>query len=179
MEVFPALKSFGQYLATDQTVLGVVGWVSLVVTVGGFAVAIDQIRRTKTAAQAANNAAQAMSKAVFGRERLLDLSTVVAHLNSAKDRITQGRYEAALVFIDFAISECTRVHALMNEADKRKFYKLMSRLRKLGGDLHGQGDNVDASTSLDLALDARGIVEALNETAAGLRYSYNLEGPQE
>jgi hypothetical protein len=180
VDVISAISKFGHYLLTDSIPVGIVGWLGLVVTIGGFAIAIDQIRRTKTAAEAAKKASQELTTAVFGRERLLELATTIAHINSAKDRITQGRYEAALVFVDFSLTECIRIHELLDGPDRRKFYKCVVRLRKLGEGLsYSQGqNNIDANTSLDLAMEARNIVEALNEMAAKLRYNYNREGSE-
>jgi hypothetical protein len=177
VEIVSAISRYGHFLLTDSVSIGAVGWLGLVITIGGFAIAIYQIRRTRDAAESAENAAKELTKAVFGRERLIELTSAIAHVNNAKDRIAQGRYETALVFIDFALTECVKIHVLLDNPERKKFYKDIVRLRKLGEDVSfPQGKDTDNNAPFDLALEARAIAEALNEMAAKLRYNYNVEG---
>ncbi len=54
-----------QYLLTDPVVTGLVGWVGLFVTVVGLWIAIDQILRVKSAANAAGDAVNALTVAIY------------------------------------------------------------------------------------------------------------------
>jgi hypothetical protein len=172
-----AISEIVKYLVSDPIVSGTVGWVGLFLTLGGFVVAIDQIRRTKRAAEAAMAATKALTRSVFSRERLIELGSAIAHIDNARERITQARYEGALVFIDFSLTECVQIHELLvDTSEQKKFYKCIVRLRKLGEELSMAGEGSESDASLALALEARAIVGVLNEMAAKLRYSYNDEG---
>ena len=174
-----AARDILKYLISDPSVAGAVGWAGLLFSVIGFAIAIDQILRVKSAAEAAKRAADRLTAAVFSRERLIEIGSAIAHIDNARDRITQGRYEGALVFVDFALTECVQIHELIDVVERKKFYKFIVRLRKLGEDLSlAQGNNTEADSSLALALEARAIAGVLHEMAAKLRYSYNQEGTE-
>ena len=166
-------------MVSDPTITGSVGWLGLFLTVAGFIVAIDQIRRTKKAAEAATTATQALTRAVFARERLIVVNSAIAHINNARERITQGRYEAALVFIDFSLTECVQIHELLGTPERKKFYKSILGLRKLGEGLSAaERDGNENETSFAFAIEAREIVGTMDELAAKLRYSYDKEGPE-
>jgi hypothetical protein len=168
-----------KYWLADPTLNGGVGWIGLVLTVGGFVAAIIQIRKAKSAAEAAAVAVNAMTRKIFVRERLLELGSAISHINSAIDRITQSKQEAALVFIDFSIAECVQIHELLDASEQRKFYKFIVRLRKLAEDISSAQSSGDTENYIGTALEARNVAGAMSEMAARLRYGYEREGSKE
>lgn len=75
------------YLLTDPKLLGVVTWVGFAGTAIGLAVALWQIRRVKSAAEAAAVAARELAVAVQARERMLELHTARSHLDTARHHL--------------------------------------------------------------------------------------------
>lgn len=165
------------YLTSDPQVAGIIGWIGLALAIGGFWIAIDQIRKVKAAADAAASAATSIKAHVFSRERLMEVKSAIGNIDNAVARISQERYEVALVFVDFAIAECVQVHQLLEGDEQKKLYKNIIRLRKLGEDLSvSLRDGTEGQTSLPCTLQAREIVGILSEVGAKMRYNYSSEG---
>jgi len=108
-----------QYLLTDPVVTGLVGWVGLFVTVVGLWIAIDQILRVKSAANAAGDAVNALTVAIYSRERLLEMTSSIGNVEIAKNYITQRMFPLATLCVDIALKECTQVHALLEKPEQK------------------------------------------------------------
>jgi hypothetical protein len=68
------LQGLLKYLLTDQSIVGAVGWLGLLATLIGLSAAIWQIRKAKTAAEAAARATRNFAGEIHSRERLLELT---------------------------------------------------------------------------------------------------------
>ena len=96
------------------------------------AIAIWQIARVTNATTAAANAIKNLTDAVHSRERLLDLSTALRQVDSARNHIAQRDFSKAIIFLEFARGECVQVQELV-EADVEKGHvqNIVIRLTKL------------------------------------------------
>jgi hypothetical protein len=119
----PQTNSYLQYLASDPLVLGVLGWVGLALTLLGLGIAIWQIRKVKSSADAATTAVQDLSKAIQVRERLLDISNSLRLLDSAKHHIAQRDYSKAVIFLEFARNESLQVQELASGSSQKKDFQ--------------------------------------------------------
>jgi hypothetical protein len=90
------------YLTTDPQALGSLAWVSSVITLLGFAIAIWQIRKVKIAADAARDAAREMAHRVRSRELLAKLGDAHTHLEAARNQVARGERETAMLFLELA-----------------------------------------------------------------------------
>src|SRR5579864_2544776 len=104
-----------RYLLTDPLIIGLVTWVGFAATFVGLAVAIRQIMLVSGATKAAALAIKNLSATVHSRERLLDLSTALRQLDSARHHIGQRSYSTAAIFLEFARNECVQVQELMTQ----------------------------------------------------------------
>jgi len=113
-----------QYLLTEPWVIGALTWVGFVATFVALVVAIVQISRARSAAEAAADATGKLSAAVHSRERLLELSAALGHLDSGRTHIAQRDYSKAVVFLELARRECVQVHELLERGSvKTQLYK--------------------------------------------------------
>ena len=90
-----SLKSWFHYATTDAQFLGILTWVGLLVTVGGFWIAIAQIRKVKRASQAANEAVSKLTSVVRSQEQAAKVSAALQHLTSAQAMMRQNNSDAA------------------------------------------------------------------------------------
>jgi hypothetical protein len=166
-----------QYLLTNPSVVGAVGWAGLLATIVGLSVAIRQIQKVKTAADASTAAARNLANDVRQRERLLELTTARAHLENAGQHIVRQEFPLAGVFVDLAINDCVQVKELLEAAEQKRLYAAIVRLRKLGEALiQSTADGTEKDKTVPLTTEARAIMIMLSENAARIRYKYNDEG---
>ncbi|HEY4922143.1 MAG TPA: hypothetical protein VII40_18720 [Xanthobacteraceae bacterium] len=154
--------------------LGTVGWAGLLATVVGLMVAIWQIRRAVTAAEAAANAARNVATELRSHERLLELATARGHLESAGQHIVLREFSLAGVFVDLATNECVQVRQMIEGAEQKRLYRTIVRLRKLSEALMQarQAANED-DQAVALAMEVKALIGALTENATRMRYRYD------
>jgi hypothetical protein len=163
-----------QYLLTEPSIVGAVAWIGLFATLIGLTIAIQQIRQVKTAAVAAAKAAQNLSNEVRARERLIELTTIQGHLESAGQHMVRKEFALAGVFVDLAINGCVQVKELLDGTSERGTYGLLVRLRKLSEALvRSINEGTESDNSVSLAIEARDVRVQLGEIAARMRYQYN------
>jgi hypothetical protein len=160
-----------QFLLGKPLVMGGLTWI-------GFVVAIVQATRAQRAAAAAAAATARLTSAVQSRERLLELSAALGHLDAARNHIGHRDYGKAVVFLEFARRECVQAQQLLAQGpQKRQLYKVIVRLTELTEVVSiDEGDARQEETAVLRGIDARGIVDALNEILAQLRYTYGEDG---
>ena len=164
------------YLLTDQQVIGGLAWIGVLATIIGLAIAIDQIRKVKRAADAAATATRELGKAVHSRERLLELNSAAALIGNAKDYIAQRNFGYGILFIDLALPQCAQVHELLKGEDRNRMYLIILRLKNLSGSLlESDNELLRDSAAVPLAVRARDIIAEMNALGAKLRYRYDQE----
>ena len=161
------------FLLSNPKVVGIVTWSGIIVTVVGLSIAIGQIRRTRTAAEAASEAAKKLVSTVASRERLLQLKTATANVESAKERIIQKEYNISMVFLESSLNECVHVQELLLGSDRRRISKIIVRLKKISEDIaSARESNQENESSFQLGAELREIIGMMHELSARLRYAY-------
>jgi hypothetical protein len=114
-----ALADMQEFLS-DPLVMGALTWIGFVVTLLGLAIAIWQIMQLNTATKAAAAAIESLTTIVHSRERLLDLSSALRMLDSARHHIAQQDYSKAIIFLEFARGECVQVREIATESASQR-----------------------------------------------------------
>jgi hypothetical protein len=166
------------YLLIDPLIIGAVTWVGFAATFLGLAIAIWQIGLVTTATKAAAKAIENLSATVHSRERLLDLSSALRQLDSARHHIGQRDYSTAAIFLEFARNECVQVQELLvQNSHKRDVNNIVVRLTKLIEALAlDEGTGEQRVTAVQRGLQAREITDAIGAALARLRYRYAEDG---
>lgn len=100
----PTDDSWWTYLISDPKVVGVVGWLSLLATLVGFGIAIVQLRKVKTAFDAAVAAAHEAQATIRSHEQSSKISAAMEFINSADAQIQRSNSEAAGAYLSIAWS---------------------------------------------------------------------------
>jgi hypothetical protein len=87
-------------LLTDPSALAAVSWVGLVVTVAGFAVAIYQLARIKTASEAGAAASLQVLNMVKERMNLTEMVAAAGYVDSIRSYVAGGNNDGAIIYID-------------------------------------------------------------------------------
>jgi hypothetical protein len=166
------------YLLTDSLIVGVVTWIGFAATFLGLGVAIWQIMLVSSATKAATAAIKGLSATVHSRERLLDLSSALRQLDSARHHIGQQDYSTAVIFLEFARNECVQVQELMvHSSQKKEVGNIVVRLTKLTEALAlDQASGENKITTVQRGLQAREITDAITTALARMRYRYPEDG---
>lgn len=134
-QVDAAIKGWFEFLTTDPQTLGVVGWlgiilglVSLAVTVAGFLIALKQIRKIKQAADAAQEAVDAVRTKVIMQDMTTGLTEARASLKLARV-LMNTNLGAAGAYIDTSCNSLTQVHHLRGARDDDVLLKYILSLR--------------------------------------------------
>ena len=169
-----------QFLLTDPLTIGIVTWIGFLATFLALGIAIQQIRRVAGATKAAAIAITALTDAVHSRERLLDLSAALRQLDSARTHIGQRDYAKAIIFLEFARSECVQAQELFDVGiGKGEIRNLVIRLTKLiEGLTYDEAKNEQEITAVQRGLEAREIANGLGAALARLRYRFQENGMQ-
>jgi hypothetical protein len=167
------------YLTTDPQALGSLAWVSSVITLLGFAIAIWQIRKVKIAADAARDAAREMAHRVRSRELLAKLGDAHTHLEAARNQVARGERETAMLFLELAcrsIIEAQEIsRTLTGTSDE--LMRLSDVLAQLTEQVTTMPDPlVDNDEFIELRLRLRDASEHLQRSMAQSRYTYEADG---
>jgi hypothetical protein len=90
---------------TSAGSLAAVSWIGLIVTIAGFAVAIDQLRRIKTASEASATAGKQVLNLIRERMNLTELVAAAGYVDSIRTYIVSGQQEGAMIFIELLRSK--------------------------------------------------------------------------
>lgn len=170
------------YLLSDPALLGALAWIGFAGTFIGLGIAIWQIRQVRTETEATADAIATLSATVQSRERLLDLSTALRLLDSARHHIAQRDYSKAAIFLEFARSECVQVQELIaeNPSQKKTINAIVIRITKLVEAVTlDEAQEQQDETSVQRGLEARGIVDGVNAMLARMRYHYSDDGTEQ
>jgi hypothetical protein len=161
--------------------MGAVAWVGFAITIGGIGIALRQIVRARKAAVAAATAVRQLSAVIHSRERLLDVSSALRYLDSARHNIAQRDYSKAIIFLEFARNACVEIRELAAEdaAEKRNIGNIIVRITRLieAATVDEAGGKED-DTAIRHGLEARGIADNLSAILAQLRYRYPENGSE-
>jgi hypothetical protein len=98
--------------------LAAVSWIGLFVTVAGFAVAIYQLARIKTASEASAAAGQQVLNIVRERMNLTELVAAVGYVDSIRSYIAAANNNAAIIYIEFLRSKLIYLREIpLSDAD--------------------------------------------------------------
>jgi hypothetical protein len=103
---------------TGTASLAAVSWIGLLVTVAGFAVAIYQLARIKTAAEASVVAGQQMLNLVRERMNLTELVAAAGYVDSIRSYIAAGSNDGAVIYIELLRSKLIYLREILLRDDK-------------------------------------------------------------
>ncbi len=167
-----------QYLMTDPQVLGIVAWVSGILTIIGLVAAIVQATRAKNAAEAAKVAARSIIGQVRQREALVELTAAQSHLKSTKDHLARSSLDAARIHVDFLRIALVQARELLqgDPQSQNRTRSLIVRVATFSESLtmvaELQPDKRSLTPSL---LEITKIGNILDEISAHRRYTYPSE----
>lgn len=92
-------------LLTAANSLAVVSWAGLFVTVAGFAVALYQLSKIKTASEASASAVRQVLGLVRERMNLTELVAAVGYVDSIRSYIAGGNHDGATIYIELLRSK--------------------------------------------------------------------------
>jgi hypothetical protein len=105
------------FLTTPDS-LAVASWVGLLVTVAGFAVALYQLNKIKTASEASASAVGQMLSLVRERMNLTELVSAVGYVDSIRSYIAAGNHEGAIIYIDLLRSKLIYLREIFLRGDE-------------------------------------------------------------
>jgi len=163
------------YLTTDPVILGLLSWISLLVTTLGLGVALWQIMKVKRAALAAKDAATDLARTVRNREQLLQLNSGLSQLEQTRNHLSKGSRDAALICLELSTSAIIGARELsLDPAEERRLQKLMIRLRRAADVIEPIADDREFMATV---IRLREISIELRTIAVHRRYEYH-EGEQ-
>lgn len=98
----------------NSTALSVVAWLSLIVTVSGFAIAVAQIRKIARSSDAAKFAAEKALEEVSGRDHLVEMAEAITWLQLMRSHSSTNNIEAALLAHVVARQKIVMIQALFD-----------------------------------------------------------------
>jgi hypothetical protein len=98
--------------------LAAVSWVGLLVTVTGFAVALYQLSKIKTASEASASAVRQVLSLVRERMNLTELVSAVGYVDSIKSYIVASNHDSAIIYIDLLRSKLIYLREMFLRDDK-------------------------------------------------------------
>lgn len=167
------------YLTTDTQVLGIVAWISGVLTLAGLVAAIVQATRARRAAEAARVAANGMIKTVQKRESLVELIAAQSHLKSAKDSLGRSNLETGTIYTNLLRTALVEAREMMRDDPPawKLLGNLISRLASVIEILTELSEIVaEKRDTLPSVLELTKIGSILDEIAARRRHGYEAEG---
>lgn len=114
------MKEAFVYFASDPIVVGIITWVGLIVTVGGFAIGLRQLRKVKVASLASLEASEEMKRFVKSRSSLADLVAAVALIETVKAHVNTHSFEASLIYIGMVRERIVSAKRLMRLDEKEQ-----------------------------------------------------------
>jgi hypothetical protein len=166
------------YLTTDPKALGVLAWISSVITVLGFVIAIWQIRKVKRAADAARDAALGLANRVRSRELLALLSGAHNHLETARNRAPSGSRDIVALCLELSIRSIIDAREISGGVlgPWSELQGLIVRLRQANEQLVAMSEPLPEDAGfLRLCRHLRDSSETLQRCVARSRYAYDID----
>lgn len=173
------------YLLSDARILAWVGWggliigvVSLVVTIFGFAIAVIQIRRVKLASEAARDATVCMAAQVRSKEQSAKIVFALGQVNNATTHITGDNAGAAVAHLLTSCNAVIEARALsFDEKDQATYDECIYANRKIIENLPIKaGVSIDEKKQKFYVQSLRKIASNLDEMSVRLRYEFVTHG---
>ena len=143
----------------------------LVVAVCGFAIAIWQIRRTRTAAESAEAAARAARESIFSVTSLLDMSQASMLIEQLKELYRNNEWRRAVDRYTQLRQILTRTKSRLPEEKRDKIDDAIHQLASLEGAASrviAEGTEIDAAEFHNILLT---IQQDIDETLAEIEYN--------
>jgi hypothetical protein len=158
-------------------VLGALAWISLAITLLGFAVAIWQIAKVKRAADSARDAAVGLAHRVRSRELLAKLGDAHSHLTTARDNVGRGERHIAIVSLELSSGCLIDAREITRTLGGRRedLDVLVIALGDLTEELTAMSDPLSTDPGfIRLQLRLRKASELLQRSLAQSRYRYDV-----
>lgn len=94
-----------------------VSWLGLAVTIAGFAIALHQLRRIKTASEASAEAGRQVLSLVRERENLTELVAAAGYVDSIRTYINLGQRDGATIYIELLRSKLIYLREMLPADD--------------------------------------------------------------
>src|SRR5690349_18691413 len=115
----------------DNQLVNIISIIGSFLTLIGVIIAITQIRKTLSAAKAAQSAANQTQQAISRRVLLTDISTCIRSLEEIKVLIRGNRHEAALIRVTDLNSQLIQIQHIQHELTGQRtinFKELLTQL---------------------------------------------------
>jgi len=108
--------------------------ISIALSVVGFLVVLLQLRKTRTAAEAAKLATDRALQAISDTETISDIATIKERIKKVQVAVQGGRYEVALhesQFLRESLHQLRNRRGFDTDADKTEIQEIITFLRKI------------------------------------------------
>lgn len=182
------VESNFHYAITNPEIVGFIGWtgtiigiISLFVTIAGFLIALDQIRRVKKSSEAAQEAVIKMTKIVRAREQGAKLSNSLSAIRSATTYIIREKPEAAAAYLDYCCTSLVDArHLSDDESDKSSLTDEILKLRRLASSLENNNLSALSQNKLkSLNSDLRSSTSEIEVIVSKVHYNFDQTGVTE
>ena len=142
----------------DPTVLAIVAWLGLFATIGGFGIALRQLRKIKSASDAAAAAAGSVMLLVKERSSLTDLVSAIGHVESIKIYIQNSNFGGAQIYGDLLRGRLIGIQNSieLDKGEAKALQKFLIFLHTINEQL------IEADKSGNAELDDAGMIRNLN-----------------
>jgi len=107
----------GYSFLTSPGSLAAISWIGLIVTIAGFAVAIYQLAKIKTASEASAEAGKQVLNLVKERMNLTELVTATGYVDSIRTYINLGQRDGAMIYIELLRSKLIYLREMLPSDD--------------------------------------------------------------
>lgn len=173
------MRAIFTYLTSDAQALGILSWISALITLLGFGIAIWQIARVKRAADAARLAAIGMARRIRTQELAAQLGNAHIHLETARNQVASGAREIAMLCLELSATSLIDAREILREVSGTgaDLTTVITRLRRAEERLGRMSDPIgDDPDEVALRVQLREISDILKGSIAKLRYRSDLSG---
>lgn len=125
------------YLLTDAKVMGILAWVGLLTTFVGFAVALVQLAKIKSASRAAAAAIAGLSRRVRLQEQSVKVSEALGHMMDAQKMMRGNNASAASAHLSVGWTMLLTARELCeSESDREKIGHYIFVVKRLLDDIN-------------------------------------------
>jgi hypothetical protein len=109
----------------------VLGLFGIIVSAAGFAITLAQLRRTRTAVDAAQEATKAALKGLAGRITIAEIADIRSGMRSIQTALRGARYETALIHTQLMLEQLSGLRTRQGFNDEEKHIQIQTIVTQL------------------------------------------------